>query len=102
MKKWTSDKFAFLIQANNLCQGCNVVVGTPGCIMDHLNRGNLNLRKCNVVVLDEADGMLNMGFAKDVEVVLEGAGSANNKNMHYLLFSATTPPWVKEIGSRYQ
>mmetsp|Transcript_14706 Transcript_14706/g.28082 ORF Transcript_14706/g.28082 Transcript_14706/m.28082 type:complete len:914 (+) Transcript_14706:164-2905(+) len=89
-------------QANNLRQGCDVIVGTPGRIMDHLDRGNLDLRECNVVVLDEADEMLNMGFAEDVEVVLEGAGSSNDEKMQCLLFSATTPPWVKEIGSRYQ
>ena len=80
----------------------DVVVGTPGRIMDHLDRGNLNLRECQVAVLDEADEMLNMGFAEDVEVILEGAGSANEEKMQCLLFSATTPPWVKEIGSRYQ
>ncbi|KAL3774193.1 hypothetical protein ACHAW5_000171 [Stephanodiscus triporus] len=89
-------------QARNLRQGVDIVVGTPGRIMDHLERGNLDLRECNVVVLDEADEMLNMGFAEDVEVILEGAGSANDKKMQCLLFSATTPPWVKEIGSRYQ
>ncbi len=70
--------------------------------MDHLDRGNLDLRECNVAVLDEADEMLNMGFAEDVEVILEGAGSANDEKMQCLLFSATTPPWVKEIGSQYQ
>ena len=102
MKKWTSDKFAFLIQTNNLRQGCDFVVGTPGRIMDHLDCGNLNLRECNFVVLDEADKMLNMGFAEDVEVVLKGVGNANNKNMQCLLFSATTSRWVKEIGSWYQ
>ena len=51
---------------------------------------------------DEADEMLNMGFAEDVEVILEGAGDENDKKMQCLLFSATTPPWVKQIGSRYQ
>lgn len=70
--------------------------------MDHLDRGNLDLRECNIAVLDEADEMLNMGFAEDVEVILEGAGSANDEKLQCLLFSATTPPWVKEIGSQYQ
>lgn len=78
------------------------MVGTPGRIMDHLNRGNLNLRECNVAVLDEADEMLNMGFAEDVEVILENAGDSNDEKLQCLLFSATTPPWVREIGSRYQ
>ena len=89
-------------QARALRQGVDVVVGTPGRIIDHLDRGNLDLAECNVVCLDEADEMLNMGFAEDVEVILEGAGDANEEKMQCLLFSATTPPWVKQIGSRYQ
>lgn len=48
------------------------------------------------------DEMLNMGFADDVETVLEGVGSANDEKTQFLLFSATTPPWVKEIGRNYQ
>ena len=89
-------------QARALRQGIDVLVGTPGRVMDHLDRGNLNLSECHVAVLDEADEMLNMGFAEDVEVILEGAGSENDQKMQCLLFSATTPPWVREIGSRYQ
>jgi len=91
-----------LYQSRNLRQGIDVIVGTPGRIIDHLDRGNLDLRECNVAVLDEADEMLNMGFAEDVEVILDGAGSANDEKLQCLLFSATTPPWVREIGSRYQ
>jgi len=89
-------------QAGALRQGVDVIVGTPGRVMDHLNRGNLDLRELQVAVLDEADEMLNMGFAEDVEVILDGAGSSNDEKIQCLLFSATTPPWVKEIGSRYQ
>ena len=89
-------------QARALRQGVDVIVGTPGRIMDHLDRGNLNLSECQTVVLDEADEMLNMGFAEDVEVILDGAGAANDQKMQCLLFSATTPPWVREIGSNYQ
>jgi hypothetical protein len=55
-------------QARALRQGVDCLVGTPGRIMDHMDRGNLNLSECDVVVLDEADEMLNMGFAEDVEV----------------------------------
>ena len=89
-------------QSRNLRQGVDVLVGTPGRIIDHLDRGNLDLRECKVAVLDEADEMLNMGFAEDVEVILEDAGNANDEKLQCLLFSATTPPWVREIGSRYQ
>ncbi len=79
-----------------------MLVGTPGRIIDHINRGNLELSECDIVVLDEADEMLNMGFAEDVEVILEDVGSANELKTQCLLFSATTPSWVKEIGRNYQ
>lgn len=53
-------------------------------------------------MLDEADEMLNMGFADDVEVILDGLGEDNDKKPQCLLFSATTPPWVTSIGRKYQ
>ena len=89
-------------QARALREGIDVLVGTPGRIMDHLNRENLSLSQCHTVVLDEADEMLNMGFAEDVEDILEGVGEDNDEKTQCLLFSATTPPWVKEIGRKYQ
>jgi ATP-dependent RNA helicase DDX21 len=70
--------------------------------MDHIKRGNLRLNECDIVVLDEADEMLNMGFAEDIEVILDGLGKDNGKKAQCLLFSATTPPWVKNIGRQYQ
>jgi ATP-dependent RNA helicase DDX21 len=70
--------------------------------MDHIKRGNLRLNECDIVVLDEADEMLNMGFAEDIEVILNGLGKDNGKKAQCLLFSATTPPWVKNIGRQYQ
>ena len=89
-------------QARALRNGLDILVGTPGRVIDHIERGNLDLSECETVVLDEADEMLNMGFAEDVEVILEGIGSANSQKTQCLLFSATTPPWVKEIGKQYQ
>lgn len=89
-------------QSRALRNGIDVLVGTPGRIIDHINRGNLDLSECDIVVLDEADEMLNMGFAEDVEVILEGVGSANDQKTQCLLFSATTPSWVKGIGRNYQ
>ena len=89
-------------QARALRNGLDILVGTPGRVIDHIERGNLNLSECETVVLDEADEMLNMGFAEDVEVILKGVGSANEQKTQCLLFSATTPPWVKEIGKQYQ
>ena len=82
--------------------GLDVLVGTPGRVIDHIQRGNLDLSHCDIAVLDEADEMLNMGFADDVETILNGLGEANGKKPQCLLFSATTPSWVKEIGKQYQ
>lgn len=89
-------------QSRALQQGLDILVGTPGRVIDHIERGNLDLSQCETVVLDEADEMLNMGFAEDVEVILDGVGSANSQKTQCLLFSATTPPWVKTIGKQYQ
>ena len=89
-------------QTRALRNGLDVLVGTPGRIIDHINRGNLRLNECDIVVLDEADEMLNMGFADDVETILAGVGSNNDEKTQCLLFSATTPDWVKEIGRSYQ
>jgi ATP-dependent RNA helicase DDX21 len=89
-------------QNRALRQGVDIIVGTPGRVIDHINRGNLRLSKCEIAVLDEADEMLNMGFADDVETILDGLGQDNSAKAQCLLFSATTPPWVKNIGRKYQ
>lgn len=89
-------------QRRDLRRGLDILVGTPGRIIDHLDNGHLDLSYCDVAVLDEADEMLNMGFADDVERILDGVGSSNDQKTQCLLFSATTPSWVKEIGRNYQ
>jgi len=89
-------------QSRALRNGLDILVGTPGRIIDHLDRGTLRLNECDLIVLDEADEMLSMGFADDVERMLDGLGSDNGKKPQCLLFSATTPPWVKQIGRQYQ
>eukprot|EP00588_Corethron_pennatum_P011030 CAMPEP_0194270286 /NCGR_PEP_ID=MMETSP0169-20130528/4297_1 /TAXON_ID=218684 /ORGANISM="Corethron pennatum, Strain L29A3" /LENGTH=837 /DNA_ID=CAMNT_0039012281 /DNA_START=224 /DNA_END=2735 /DNA_ORIENTATION=+ len=89
-------------QVRSLRKGLDVVVGTPGRIIDHLNRGNLDLSELRTAVLDEADEMLNMGFAEDVEEILRGMGSVLDIKTQVLLFSATTPSWVKDIARNYQ
>lgn len=89
-------------QTRALRNGLDILVGTPGRIIDHLNRGTLRLNQADLIVLDEADEMLNMGFADDVETILEGLGEDNEKKPQCLMFSATTPPWVKQIGRKYQ
>ncbi|OEU08954.1 DEAD-domain-containing protein, partial [Fragilariopsis cylindrus CCMP1102] len=89
-------------QSRALRSGLDILVGTPGRIMDHMNRGTLRLNEADLIVLDEADEMLSMGFADDVETMLDGFGKDNGKKPQCLLFSATTPPWVKQIGRQYQ
>ncbi|CAM6111180.1 unnamed protein product [Calypogeia fissa] len=86
-------------QENAMRRGVDVVVGTPGRIKDHMNRGSLNLKTLKFRVLDEADEMLNMGFVEDVETILGGVEDASK--VQTLLFSATMPEWVKKIADRF-
>ncbi|KAI0565368.1 DEAD (Asp-Glu-Ala-Asp) box polypeptide 21 [Gracilaria domingensis] len=87
-------------QENALRRGVDVVVGTPGRIMDHLDRGNLRLSNVAFAVLDEADEMLSMGFSQDVETIFETLPSKEERQV--ILFSATVPPWVKRLASQFQ
>ena len=75
----------------------HVVVRTPGRVMDHINRGTLCLGAIKILVLDEADEMLNMGFKEDVEWVLERAP----EKRQIALFSATVPNAIREISRRF-
>ena len=84
-------------QLNSLRRGVHVVVGTPGRVMDHLKRGTLNLGSVRMVVLDEADEMLNMGFLEDVEWILQQMP----KQRQVALFSATMPNQIKRIAQTY-
>ncbi|HEV7955924.1 MAG TPA: helicase-related protein, partial [Marisediminicola sp.] len=80
-----------------LRRGVHVVVGTPGRIMDHLAKGTLDLSELKYLVLDEADEMLKMGFAEDVETIL--ADTPEDKQV--ALFSATMPPQIRRIAKKY-
>ena len=84
-------------QLTALRRGVHVVVGTPGRIMDHLDKGTLDLSKLRFLVLDEADEMLNMGFAEDVETIL--ADTPDSKQV--ALFSATMPPQIRRLSKKY-
>ncbi len=77
--------------------GVHIVIGTPGRTIDHINRGTLKLDSVKVVVLDEADEMLNMGFMEDVETILEKTPAERQT----LLFSATMPPPILKLAGRY-
>ncbi|HEY8767361.1 MAG TPA: DEAD/DEAH box helicase, partial [Dehalococcoidia bacterium] len=84
-------------QEKALHTGTHVVVGTPGRILDHLRRRTLKLDGVRILILDEADEMLDRGFGPDVERIL----SMTPKTRQTALFSATTPEWVHKIATRY-
>ncbi|BBY31217.1 DEAD/DEAH box helicase [Mycolicibacterium sediminis] len=84
-------------QLAGLKRGAQVVVGTPGRVIDHLEKGSLDVSHLDYMVLDEADEMLQMGFAEDVEKIL--AETPEYKQV--ALFSATMPPAIRKITSKY-
>ncbi len=86
------------VERKALRQGADIVVGTPGRLRDHLERGDLNLSALVAVVLDEADEMLDMGFREDLEELLD----AMPEQRRTLLFSATMPKPIVALARRYQ
>src|SRR5687767_3421513 len=85
------------VQLSALRRGVHIVVGTPGRIMDHLDKGTLDLSELKYLILDEADEMLSMGFAEDVETIL--ADTPSDKQV--ALFSATMPAAIRRLSSTY-
>jgi len=81
-----------------LSAGCHIVVGTPGRLQDHINRKALNLSECEVVVLDEADEMLDLGFKDELEYILKAAPETRRT----LLFSATIAKEIASLARQYQ
>ncbi|WP_203247054.1 DEAD/DEAH box helicase [Sporosarcina beigongshangi] len=90
-------KHPFAYQKEELKQKCHVVVGTPGRVLDHIERGTLAFEKIEYLVLDEADEMLNMGFIDQVEAII----SQLPKNRTTMLFSATLPEKIATLSSKY-
>lgn len=88
---------AFGPQETALADGAQVVVGTPGRVLDHLRRRTLRLGQLRMLVLDEADEMLDQGFAPDVERIL----AMTPRSRQTALFSATIPPWVDKIAAKH-
>ncbi|WP_203338229.1 DEAD/DEAH box helicase [Nocardioides limicola] len=88
---------AYGIQLSALRRGVHVVVGTPGRIMDHLDRGTLDLSELRFLVLDEADEMLKMGFAEDVDTIL----ATTPADKQVALFSATMPAAIRRISAKH-
>jgi ATP-dependent RNA helicase DeaD len=84
-------------QLRRLKSGVDIVVGTPGRVIDHINRRSLNLSQVKFLVLDEADEMLNMGFIEDTEKII----SHSSKDRRMLLFSATMPDAILNLARRH-
>ncbi|MDN5294324.1 MAG: ATP-dependent helicase DeaD [Eubacteriales bacterium] len=84
-------------QVAGLKKGVQVVIGTPGRIIDHLDRGTLKLDGLQILVLDEADEMLDMGFIDDIETIIHHTPSSRQT----LLFSATMPPEIRHLARKY-
>lgn len=87
----------YTVQLRQLDRGAQVVVGTPGRVMDHMRRGSLQLDSLKTLVLDEADEMLRMGFAEDVEWILQAAPAERQ----IALFSATMPDQIRRIAHQH-
>ncbi|MFZ2972329.1 MAG: DEAD/DEAH box helicase [Ferribacterium limneticum] len=88
---------SYTIQLKQLSRGAHVIVGTPGRVMDHLERKTLNLDNLKTMVLDEADEMLRMGFIDDVEWILERTPAQHQT----ALFSATMPEQIRRVAQKY-
>ncbi|KAF3454763.1 hypothetical protein FNV43_RR05211 [Rhamnella rubrinervis] len=88
---------SYITQQSALSRGVDVVVGTPGRIIDLINGKSLKLGEVEYLVLDEADQMLAVGFEEDVEVILESLPSQRQS----MLFSATMPGWVKKLSRKH-
>ena len=84
-------------QLFGLRQGAHIVIGTPGRVMDHMRRGTLRLNAVKMVVLDEVDVMLNMGFRDDIELILQGTP----KERQTVFFSATIPRPIQQLIEKY-
>ncbi len=84
-------------QIRALQRGVDIVVATPGRLLDHLNRGTVDFSHVHYFVLDESDEMLNMGFVDDIQQILESIP----KDRQTLLFSATMPPQIRRLAQKY-
>jgi len=86
------------VERRKLSDGAHIVVGTPGRLRDHIERGGLNIAGLVAVVLDEADEMLDLGFREDLEFILQATPAGRRT----LMFSATMPKGIGALAKRYQ
>lgn len=88
----------YLNQIHGLKNGAQIVVGTPGRLIDHMDRGNLKLDKAKIIIMDEADEMISMGFREDLEKIL---GAVQRESSHIWLFSATMSKEVRRVADKF-
>lgn len=88
---------SYTLQLRQLQRGVDIIISTPGRLLDHLRSNRIDLSKLKYTVLDEADEMLNMGFMEDLEAIL----AYTNPERQMLLFSATMPPRIKALAGKF-
>jgi superfamily II DNA/RNA helicase len=88
-------------QEQKLKEGVEFIVGTTGRTIDHIKRGNTDLTQIETVILDEADRMLDMGFQQDIEDIMGSVVKQCESNPQFVLFSATIPPWVRNVAKKH-
>jgi ATP-dependent RNA helicase DeaD len=104
MQIWTVSIYggqSFGLQAGLIKRGAQIVVATPGRLMDHMKRGTVRLDSVKFVVLDEADRMLDMGFIEDIEFILSKIGKTGSKDRQTLLFSATMSQEILQLAKSH-
>ena len=82
--------------------GSDIIVATPGRLIDFINREIIVFKELTCLILDEADEMLKQGFQQDIENIFKSVMKEAEKKPQTLLFSATIPSWVKDISNKYQ
>lgn len=88
-------------QIRELCRGCNILCGTPGRLLDMINRGKVGLTKLRYLVLDEADRMLDMGFEPDMRRLVASPGMPSKEQRQTLMFSATYPEDIQKLAAEF-
>lgn len=89
-------------QMDQLKRGVDVVVATPGRLVDFINRGVINFKDLKILILDEADEMLKQGFKEEIEKIFRKVTDQAHRKPQTLLFSATIPQWLDSISRDYQ